>query len=103
MDREKLMKQAQVLRNKRHARRVNQNPEIRRGVIRLEKPLAIPHRPQESSMAVPNQAEIRRQKQERILAQRKRNIALKSAVAKQNASRASRSPGCSGCRRKRGK
>ena len=94
MDREKLRRQAAILRRKRMARTVNTHPQIQGKVLRLETPLPIPQTPKQIEMPSPNQSEIRRKQTDKTMEQTKIDVARKSASAKKNTS-------CGGCGRKK--
>jgi hypothetical protein len=86
MDIQKMRQQAQVLRNKRLARKIKNKLIIKNGIVRIEKdnqPVQIKNNPLDKS-------EIRRKAAERTLKQRRQMRQQERAA------------GCSGCRRKIG-
>jgi len=97
MNKDQMAKQAQILRRKRYARRINVDPQIRQGVVRLDKPLSLPNRPKEASLNHLNQSDLRRLRAEKILEYKKRMIAQQKS--KQQKSK-QQSHGCGRCRRK---
>lgn len=106
MDRQKMLRQAQILRRKRVSRTSNAKPRLKEGIIKLDKPLPNPTMQQ---FAV-NSAEIRRQKAEKLLKQRQEELknteqqkeAIKKQAEIQKARAAAAGGGCNRCRRKRG-
>lgn len=85
MNRQKMLRQVQVLRRKRMARTTNTKPSLKDGIIKLDKPL-----PYSNTPLAPNEAEIRRKKAEHLLKQRKQML-----------KNSKRTGGCGGCSRKR--
>lgn len=104
MDRKKMEKQAQVLRNKRMAGMARRTPPSNtKGHVRLINPL--PRKPKDVDMNPPAAASVRRMKAERLLQQRK-NIQARREGDKpvNNEALIVRSlplKGCSGCGRKK--
>jgi len=91
MDREKLRKQAAILRRKRMARTVNKNPRVnKKGVLKLETPLPIPERPKQKE--IKSNPELRRQQA---------NIAREAMMARRKAKERN-APGCGKCGRRKG-
>ncbi len=92
MNKDQMAKQAQILRRKRHARKINASPQVKRGVVRLESPLPLPKQPKEASTVHINQSEIRRLRAEKILEQKKKMIAQQREKSR---------VGCGRCKRKK--
>lgn len=100
MNRDKMLKQAQILRRKRNARVLNAQPKLNQGVIKLDTPLNKDQMP--NAAQSPNPAEIRRRKAERILQSRQELYEKnKQKQARQAAARNAAS-GCGRCNRKKG-
>jgi len=76
MDRQKMMRQAQILRRKRQARTVNTSPRISRGIIKLETPIPSTQYP---NIELSSAADLRRKKAEELLKQRQQLIKKKAS------------------------
>lgn len=106
MDRQKMQRQAQILRSKRMARKTSPSvPLETTGHVRLSKPL--PRKPKDVTLNPPAAAEARRIEAERILEQRK-NIQRRRAGEIQPMNAPANAPaklepkkGCSKCGRKK--
>lgn len=108
MNREKLRRQAQVLRNKKyrraHSAKVQLNPQppskpiVKEGVVKVSQPL--PNPPKQMDMTPPNRQEIRRMRAEKILEQRKK-LANRRKMRQQDKQLKPAPRGCSGCHRRR--
>lgn len=106
MDKKKLEKQAQVLRNKRMARTTNRAKPIQtKGHVQLPKP--VPRKPKSVNMNPPAASDVRRMKAERLLEQRKNIQARREGhghkAIKNDALIVRPEPrkGCKGCGRKK--
>ena len=96
VDQKKLQKQARILRNKRLASRAaRKTTTVAKGVVRVDAPVS--KKPKDNSrLAPPSKAEIRRARHERVLAQRKELLQRKGTKSPV------KSRGCAGCHRKIG-
>lgn len=106
MDRERLLKQAKILRQKRQSRDVNKNPQVQRGVVKLEQPLPMTQHPKQTAQPALSSTEIRRKRALRILEQRNEILAQKRQMQIQQTPPASppiptqQKTGCGHCKRK---
>ncbi len=91
MDREKMRKQAQVLRNKKLAKRLQLPPvQIKNGVVKISNATPASKPKDASDLAPPSQSEIRRSRAASIY---KKHQQLVNQSKQSNR-------GCKGCRRK---